>query len=209
MQEGQAAAAKGPSIAITLPDGAVRSYGAGVTGMEIAESISKSLAKAVIAVRIDGEICDLSLPILQDAKISLIKREDEAALELIRHDAAHVMAEAVQKTLSRHAGDDRPVHRERVFLTTSPATSRFRVKTSPSSKRKCARSWSAARRSPAKSGAGTRRSNISPNKGEMFKAEIDPRSARKRGDQDLPAGGMAGSVPRAAYADDQACWYGI
>ena len=80
MQEGQAAAAKGPSIAITLPDGAVRSYGAGVTGMEIAESISKSLAKAVIAVRIDGEICDLSLPILQDAKISLINRADEAAL---------------------------------------------------------------------------------------------------------------------------------
>ncbi|MBK6895777.1 MAG: threonine--tRNA ligase [Alphaproteobacteria bacterium] len=97
MQEGQAAVVKGSSIAITLPDGAVRSYGAGVTGMEIAESISKSLAKAVIAVRIDGEICDLSLPILQDAKISLIKREDEAALELIRHDAAHVMAEAVQR----------------------------------------------------------------------------------------------------------------
>ena len=92
-----AAAAQGQHVHITLPDGAVRSYAAGVTGMEIAESISKSLAKAVIAVRIDGELCDLSLPIERDAKVSLIKREDEAALEMIRHDAAHVMAEAVQR----------------------------------------------------------------------------------------------------------------
>ncbi|MCB1838912.1 MAG: TGS domain-containing protein, partial [Alphaproteobacteria bacterium] len=65
--------------------------------MEIAESISKSLAKAVIAARVNGEICDLSLPIEQDSAVALIKREDEAALEMIRHDAAHVMAEAVQK----------------------------------------------------------------------------------------------------------------
>lgn len=90
------AAAPGRSIAITLPDGAVRTYGTGITGLEIAESISKSLAKAVIAVRIDGEICDLSLPIERDARIALIKREEDAALEMIRHDAAHVMAEAVQ-----------------------------------------------------------------------------------------------------------------
>ncbi len=83
-------------IKITLPDGAVREYNADVTGMEIAESISKSLAKACIAVRIDGEISDLSLAIDQDASISLIKRDNDEALEMIRHDAAHVMAEAVQ-----------------------------------------------------------------------------------------------------------------
>ena len=83
-------------VRITLPDGAVREYDAGVTGMDIAENISKSLAKAVIAVKIDGEVCDLSLPITQDAAIALIKREDAEALDLIRHDAAHVMAEAVQ-----------------------------------------------------------------------------------------------------------------
>ena len=97
MQEGQAAVAKGQEITITLPDGAQRAYTAGVTGMEIAESISKSLSKAVIAARVNGEICDLSLPIEQDSAVALIKREDEAALEMIRHDAAHVMAEAVQK----------------------------------------------------------------------------------------------------------------
>jgi len=84
-------------IQITLPDGAVREYAPGVTGMDIAESISKSLAKACIAVKIDGELSDLSLPIEKNVSISLVKREDDDALEMIRHDAAHVMAEAVQK----------------------------------------------------------------------------------------------------------------
>lgn len=83
-------------IIITLPDGATRTYTSGTTGMEIAESISKSLAKAVIAIKIDGEMSDLSLPITKNAKISLVKREDGEALELIRHDCAHVLAEAVQ-----------------------------------------------------------------------------------------------------------------
>lgn len=83
-------------VNITLPDGAVRSYGAGVTGMEIAESISKSLAKACIAIEIDGALSDLSLPIEQDVSINLVKRSDAPALEMIRHDCAHVMAEAVQ-----------------------------------------------------------------------------------------------------------------
>ncbi|MEM6781078.1 MAG: threonine--tRNA ligase [Pseudomonadota bacterium] len=84
------------SITITLPDGATREYATGVTGMEIAESISKSLAKAVVAIRIDGELSDLSLPITGNASIELIKREDDEALDMIRHDCAHVLAEAVQ-----------------------------------------------------------------------------------------------------------------
>ncbi|MGB0718938.1 MAG: threonine--tRNA ligase [Bdellovibrionales bacterium] len=87
-------------ITITLPDGAQRDYQAGVTGFAIAESISKSLAKAAIAVRIDGELSDLSLPIHGDAAIAIVTRKDDAeketVLEMIRHDAAHVMAEAVQ-----------------------------------------------------------------------------------------------------------------
>jgi len=83
-------------VTITLPDGATRTYDAGITGMEIAESISKSLAKSVIAIAIDGALSDLSLPIDKDSTISLVKREDDQALEMIRHDAAHIMAEAVQ-----------------------------------------------------------------------------------------------------------------
>ena len=87
---------KSDQIQITLPDGAVRDYTAGITGLAIAESISKSLAKAVVAIKIDNELSDLSLPIMHDAAIALIKRDDEEALALIRHDCAHVMAEAVQ-----------------------------------------------------------------------------------------------------------------
>ncbi len=94
-----AAAAVHPNsqINITMPDGAVRTYAAGTTGMQIAESIAKSLAKASIAIRINGVLSDLSLPVLEDARIELVKREDADALGLIRHDCAHVLAEAVQK----------------------------------------------------------------------------------------------------------------
>ena len=83
-------------IEVTLPDGAVRSYEAGITGMEIAADISKSLAKAALAIYINGQLSDLSLPINDNAEISLVTRKDDEALELIRHDCAHVMAEAVQ-----------------------------------------------------------------------------------------------------------------
>src|SRR5690606_37324989 len=78
-------------------DGSAREYTPGITGMDIAESISKSLAKAAIAVRINGDLSDLSLPFTGDAAVEIITKKDEKdALELIRHDCAHVMAEAVQ-----------------------------------------------------------------------------------------------------------------
>ena len=82
---------------ITFPDGSIREFSSGVTGMEIAESISKSLAKASIAIRINGKLSDLLEPINTDASIKIITRKDDEALELIRHDCAHVMAQAVQK----------------------------------------------------------------------------------------------------------------
>ncbi len=91
-----AAAASQDMITITLPDGATRTYPAGTTGMQIAESIAKSLAKASIAIKIDGVLSDLSLAITKDVSIALVKREDAEALDLIRHDCAHVLAEAVQ-----------------------------------------------------------------------------------------------------------------
>lgn len=83
-------------ITVTLPDGAKRTYPAGTTAMDVAESISKSLAKAVVAAKIDGQLSDLSLPIERDVSLALVKREDAEGLELIRHDCAHVLAEAVQ-----------------------------------------------------------------------------------------------------------------
>lgn len=84
------------NIKITLPDGAVREYAVGTTGMAVAESISKSLAKAAAAILVDGALWDLSRPLEKDAAIALIRRDDDEALDLIRHDCAHVMAEAVQ-----------------------------------------------------------------------------------------------------------------
>jgi threonyl-tRNA synthetase len=85
-------------VAVTLPDGAVRRYAAGVTGAEIAEDISKSLGKAALACTIDGRLADLSEPIERDAKLAIVTAKDEApALELIRHDCAHIMARAVQE----------------------------------------------------------------------------------------------------------------
>ncbi len=84
-------------IKITFPDGTTRSADKGTTGQGIAESISKSLAKEAIAVEIDKKLCDLSCSIVNDATIRVIKRNDDQALELIRHDCAHVMAESVQE----------------------------------------------------------------------------------------------------------------
>jgi threonyl-tRNA synthetase len=83
-------------ISVTFPDGASRQYPAGASGSEIAKSISPSLAKRSVAMLLDGKLADLADPIERDAKIEFITREDPRALELIRHDAAHVLAEAVQ-----------------------------------------------------------------------------------------------------------------
>ncbi len=81
---------------LTFPDGAAREYPAGTTGLDVAKAISPSLAKRTVAVALDGTLHDLSDIIHADAKIELLNREDPRALELIRHDAAHVLAEAVQ-----------------------------------------------------------------------------------------------------------------
>jgi len=84
-------------ITITLPDGSGRSYPAGTTGMDIAQSIGAGLAKAAVAIRVDGQDWDLSRPIENNAKVAIIRRQDAEGLELIRHDCAHVLAEAVQE----------------------------------------------------------------------------------------------------------------
>ena len=84
-------------ISLTFPDGSARDFKPGVTGKEVAESISKSLAKKAVAMSVDGELKDLYAPIDANASIRILTREDQQALTLIRHDAAHVMAEAVQE----------------------------------------------------------------------------------------------------------------
>src|ERR1700729_3462876 len=83
-------------IALTFPDGARREFPKNITGLDIAKGISPSLAKRTVAMALDGVVADLSDPIEKDAKIEFLTRDDPPALELIRHDAAHVVAEAVQ-----------------------------------------------------------------------------------------------------------------
>ena len=84
-------------IKITFPDGSVREYEAGVTGLEIAQSISQRLAQDVLACGVDGETVELNRPILQDASVVLYKWEDAEGKHAFWHTSAHLMAEALQE----------------------------------------------------------------------------------------------------------------
>ncbi|WP_417796331.1 threonine--tRNA ligase [Terasakiella pusilla] len=84
-------------VAITLPDGSVREFDGPVTGAQVAADIGPGLAKAALAIRVDGEMKDLSWEMTEDTTMSIVTAKDDDALELLRHDAAHVMAQAVQE----------------------------------------------------------------------------------------------------------------
>lgn len=88
------------SINLTLPDGSVRAVAAGTTGAEVAAAIGPGLAKAALAIRINGTLRDLDAPLRQDAKLEIVTAKDknsDEVLELLRHDCAHVLAQAVQE----------------------------------------------------------------------------------------------------------------
>jgi len=85
------------TIKVTFPDGAVRDYARGTTGTTVVESISPSLAKKTVAMKWNGVLSDLSDPLEGDGRIEFVMRESADGLGLIRHDAAHVLAEAVQE----------------------------------------------------------------------------------------------------------------
>jgi len=82
---------------ITLPDGSVQEFDAAATGNEIAARIGEGLARAAVAVRVDGNLWDLGRPIENDAAVEIVTRDSDDGLELLRHDAAHVLAEAVKE----------------------------------------------------------------------------------------------------------------
>ena len=86
-----------PALSLEFPDGSVREFEAGISGLQITEGISKSLAKKSVAYLLNGDLKDLVEPIESSGKIEIVTRSDERALELIRHDCAHVLAEAVQE----------------------------------------------------------------------------------------------------------------
>ena len=84
-------------VAITLPDGSIKKFDSTVTGAEIAAAIGPGLARDALAIRLDGELKDLGAVVERDARVEVVTRKDADALELLRHDAAHVMAEAVKE----------------------------------------------------------------------------------------------------------------
>ncbi len=84
-------------VAITLPDGSVRSYNGPVTGLDIARDIGAGLAKAALAVKVNGAMWDLTRTLTEDARVAVVTAKDEDGVHLLRHDAAHVMAEAVKE----------------------------------------------------------------------------------------------------------------
>ncbi len=84
-------------VAISLPDGTTRTYDGAVTGTTIAADIGPGLAKAAMVVKVNGELWDMARPIEADAKVEIVTAKSDESLEIIRHDAAHVLAQAVQE----------------------------------------------------------------------------------------------------------------
>ena len=85
-------------IQITLPDDSIREYGAGVTGQDVAASIGKGLAKAAIGIRVNGDVNGLLEPINESASVEIITKDSKDGLEILRHSAAHILADAVKRT---------------------------------------------------------------------------------------------------------------
>ena len=85
------------SIDIQFPDGAVRQFEAGATGRDIAESLSKSLAKKAVLIRLDGRLLDLDRPLASGGAIEILTRDHADALDTLRHDVSHILAQAVQE----------------------------------------------------------------------------------------------------------------
>ena len=129
---------------ISLPDGSIREMPAGSTPADVAAAIGPGLAKAAIAARIDygngGELVDLSLPFTGDAALALVTARDEAdALELARHDFAHILAEAVQALFPGTQITFGPSTDDGFYYDFAPApsTARSPMRTCPRSRPKC------------------------------------------------------------------------
>jgi threonyl-tRNA synthetase len=142
------------AVSLTFPDGSKREYPAGTTGREVAESISKSLAKKAVAIALDGELTDLSDPV-RDGALEIVTRTDPRALELIRHDCAHVMAEAVQELFPGTQVTIGPVI-ENGFYYDFASDEPFTPEDLPVIEKKMRRSSPATSLSPRRSGRATR-----------------------------------------------------
>ena len=103
-------------IKITFPDGSIREYEKGITGLEIAKSISPALARDVLSIGVNGKTTELNRPINEDATIALYKWEDEEGKHTFWHSSAHLLAESSASTLSWHSVRLWSCRRERFLL---------------------------------------------------------------------------------------------
>ena len=185
-------------IDLTFPDGSVRAFDAGVTGRDVALSISKSLAKKAVAMKLDGVLVDLSDAIDRDAAIEIVTRDSADGLELIRHDCAHLMAEAVQELFPGTQVTIGPVIENGFyydFARNEPFTPDDLVVIEKKMREIVARNAPFAKEIWDRDAAKVHFSGI----GEYFKAEIHRRPARRRAGEDLSPGRLARSVPRPAH----------
>ena len=189
-------------VALTFPDGARREYPPNTTGLDIAKGISPSLAKRTVAMALDGKLADLSDPIEHDAKIEFLTRDDPRALELIRHDAAHVLAEAVQTLVARHAGHHRAGDRERLLLRFLPQPAvhagglrRHRKKDARDHRPRQTLHQGSVVARPGEEGVSRQ--------GRAVQGRAGRRHSGRPADQDLQAGRLVRSVPRPAHDLDR------
>ena len=168
----------GQKVTITLPDGKTMTFARGVTGAEVAAAIGPGLAKAALAVEVDGQQWDIFRPIEADARLRIITRKDPEALEMIRHDAAHVLAMAVQELYPGTQVTIGPAIDNGFYYDFARDTP-FTPTISPRSKRRCTRSSKPICRRGAKCGRATRRSRISKRWARHYKAELIREHSRR------------------------------
>ena len=189
-------------VALTFPDGARRDYPNGTTGLDIAKGISPSLAKRTVAMALDGKLADLADPIEHDAKIEFLTRDDPRALELIRHDAAHVLAEAVQTLWPGTQVTIGPVIENGFyydFFRNAPFTPEdFRRHRKEDARDR------RARQTVHQGNLVARRRQASLRRhGRELQGRAGRRHPERPADQNLQAGRLVRSVPRAAHDLDR------
>ena len=189
-------------VALTFPDGARREYPQNITGLDIAKGISPSLAKRTVAMALDGTVADLADPIERDAKIEFLTRDDPRALELIRHDAAHVLAEAVQSAVARHPGHHRPGDRERLLLRLlpQPAVHAGRLRRHREEDARDHRARQTLHQGSVVARAG--QEGVS-RQGRVVQGRAGRRHPGRPADQDLQAGRLVRPLPRPAHDLDR------
>ena len=159
-------------VQITLPDGSVRSFDGPVTGTDVAADISKSLAKAALAVKVDGELKDVYLPIEQDARVEIITGEEPGRGGSAAPRCSPRARRSSQGTVSGYPGHHRSEHRKRLFLRLCPGGT-VRSGRSRTDRSAYAGDRRARRAHPSRSlGAGRSGAPSSKSIGEHYKAEI-------------------------------------